>query len=156
MKSVSVEQLKIMAEKASGMSHRYTVQPGRTRCVLEYSNPDEWGWSHPYRVFFPMAGQTVYLDPVRTTGGGEYDDSIYQSIRFAVLEQSPPIKRLDGRYLTHAEWCKENSVPADPCQIVSESMAAVLLRAAMGGEPLDKVRASLIQYAKEADPEFQP
>jgi hypothetical protein len=151
VQSVSVEQLEIMAAKASGMSHRYTVQPMQNRCVLEYSNPNEWGIWRPYRISFPMARQTVYLDPIHTTGGGDHDDEIYESVRFAVLEQSPPIKRPDGTYSTHAEWCAAHGVKADPCQIISESMAAVLLRAVMNGEPIETVRASLVQYAKEAD-----
>ena len=55
---VTVQNLTALCSRASGMCHRFeVVSTSDHRVVVEYSNPDEWGWTHPIRATFP-----AYID----------------------------------------------------------------------------------------------
>lgn len=51
---VSLENLKAMCERVSGVCHRYEVtKVSSSRVHVEYSNPDEYGSAHPMVAVFP-------------------------------------------------------------------------------------------------------
>lgn len=51
---VSVENLKAMCERVSGVCHRYRVETvSRSRVKVSYSNPNEYGTEHPMIAVFP-------------------------------------------------------------------------------------------------------
>lgn len=79
---VSLENLRAMCERVSGVCHNYTVvKVSRSRVHVEYSNPTEYGTPQPMTAVFPCYpsgyeddNQAVVLDIMRVIGdnwGGE-------------------------------------------------------------------------------------
>ena len=96
VRRVHENNLRAMCDNASGMSHTYTLDIGKTRAAITYSNPDEYGWSAPYTVRFPIApdgrgGVWVYLDMTSDSGArDDYDrEAAYQVVDGAILSAAP-------------------------------------------------------------------
>lgn len=107
---VSLENLKAMCEHVSGTSHRFSVESvSNTRVRVTYSNPDEYGSSHPITATFPCylsgdAGNpTVVLEYTKVTG----DDEAWQS--FEVLRDCPSLFRdaRTGKWRSHLQIRKD-------------------------------------------------
>ena len=51
---VATENLEAMAERISGMCHRFSVTYIGNFALVEYSNPDEYGNENPMIAYYPM------------------------------------------------------------------------------------------------------
>lgn len=97
---VSVENLRAMCERISGMVHCYSVtKVSRSRVHVEYSNPDEYGYARPITAVFPcypstfdgLENPSVVLEYLRVTerGDGESWQSFEQLRECVQLWRSP-------------------------------------------------------------------
>jgi hypothetical protein len=97
---VDFDTLRRMCEAASGIAHSYTVEAGRTRVRLEYTNPDEYGRARPYVAFLPCwqeSGRVMVALTVTRDYGAENEhgrESCWQNVDAEIL--SAPAIRPDG------------------------------------------------------------
>jgi len=98
---VSLENLRAMCEKVSGICHRYEIESvSANRVKVSYSNPDEYGHSSPMVASFPCypcddtdkEQRAVILEILRVTGdnwGGEGWQAFHPLLDCPELSRGP-------------------------------------------------------------------
>lgn len=107
---VSLDNLRAMCERISGVCHRYSVvKVSRSRVHVEYSNPDEYGTARPMVAVFPCYPSTfdcydnpaVVIEYIRIMQDNQ-DGEGWQS--FECLRDCPQLFRgPDGQWSTREE-----------------------------------------------------
>lgn len=73
VRTVSLENLRAMCARASGVCHRYEViKVSRSRVHVQYSNPDEYGTPNPVTAVYPCYPSTFDLHENPAVVIGEY------------------------------------------------------------------------------------
>lgn len=64
LRTVSLENLRAMCERISGVCHTYSiVKVSRSRVHVEYSNPDEYGFPEPVTAIYPCIPNPYRAEP---------------------------------------------------------------------------------------------
>lgn len=109
IRAVYADNLRAMCDRASGWSHNYKVEVGKTRATIVYSNPDEYGSPNPIEFRFPIVpdqfgGETdnpvVILHLVSDRGGRDAHDrdAAYQSLDSMILCDTPMARDAEGAW----------------------------------------------------------
>jgi hypothetical protein len=125
LRTVSLSNLHAMCERISGVCHRYTVtQVSRSRCHVEYSNPDEYGSECPVTAVLPVIpghgfdpvddreNPRIILEPIRFIDASEVYDP-WQS--FIPLWDCPTLWRdpRDDKWYSHREIVERDDTRAE-------------------------------------------
>lgn len=153
---VSLENLRAMCKHASGMCHRYEVSKiTRSRVHVKYSNPDEWGYSHPMTAVFPCYpggfdndNPDIVLDLVRVLGDN-WDGEGWQA--FQILLDCPQLFRSHAlKWETREEIFRrlgdtpEVALYKTVYSEVDQALASIIsYRAGICGKPLGDLRDAI-------------